>query len=98
VRLSLLITLPLTVVLVVFAIANRGGATISLWPLPIALDLPIFLLVLGPLALGLFSGLAWLWTPLTLARRRARKAEARIAALEAKPTVAAVPTPPDPTV
>jgi putative membrane protein len=98
VRLSLLITLPLTVVLVVFAIANRGDASISLWPLPIALDLPIFLLVLGPLALGLFSGLAWLWAPLALARRRARKAEARVAALEAKPAVFSVPTLPDPTV
>jgi len=94
VRLSLLITLPLTVILVVFAITNRGAATISLWPLPLAVDLPLFLLVLGPLAVGLFGGLLWLWTPLTLARRRARKAEERIAALEAKPATALVSSEP----
>lgn len=87
-RLSLLITLPLTIVFVVFAISNRASATISLWPLPIAIDLPLFLLVLAPLALGLFSGLLWLWAPLALARRRARKAEERVAALEAKPAAA----------
>ncbi len=83
-RLSLLITLPLTVVLVVFAIANRAVATISLWPLPLAIDLPIFLLVLAPLSAGLFLALLWLSPSLTLARRRARKAEERLAALESK--------------
>jgi len=100
VRLSLLITLPLTIILVVFAVSNRGDATVSLWPLPIALDLPVFVLVLAPLGLGLFGGLAWLWAPLTLARRRARKAEARVAALEAKAAapVATVPALADPTV
>jgi uncharacterized integral membrane protein len=84
VRLSLLITLPLTVLFVVFAISNRASATISLWPLPIVVDLPVFLLVLGPLAMGLFCGLLWLWGPLAFARRRARKAEQRAAALESK--------------
>ena len=88
-RLSLLITLPLTILFVVFAISNRTPATISLWPLPVAIDLPVFLLALGPLALGLFAGLLWLWTPLALSRRRARKAEERVAALEAKHSQAA---------
>jgi hypothetical protein len=32
--------------------------------------------------------LLWLWAPLALARRRARKAEERVASLEAKPAAA----------
>ncbi|MEI9983268.1 MAG: LapA family protein [Aliidongia sp.] len=55
------LTAVLAVVCAVFAAYNRGPVALDLWPFP-AFELPLFLAVLGPLAIGfLFGGLiAWL--------------------------------------
>jgi uncharacterized integral membrane protein len=77
-RLRLLVTLPAMVVLVVFAVANREAVTVSLWPFPIGVEAPLFLPILLALFAGLVMGVGWLWLPLTLARRRARRLERRL--------------------
>lgn len=48
--------IPVALAVVVFALANRQPVTIDLWPLPFAVDLPVYLAVLGALALGLLVG------------------------------------------
>ena len=59
---SWILTIPLTALLVVFAVANREFVAIDLWPFEFALPLPIFVLVLGSLVIGFFigAGVAWL--------------------------------------
>lgn len=76
-HLSWLVTLPVTIVAVAFAVANRGEVALGLWPLPGALTLPVYLIVLGTLALGFLLGwvVAWIaWAP---RRRRARQTAER---------------------
>jgi uncharacterized integral membrane protein len=82
-RLSLVITVPLCLVLVVFAVANRQRVELNLWPFLALQDVPLFLLALGMLALGALAGALWLWLPLTRWRMRARSHERRIVELEA---------------
>lgn len=47
---------PAALAVVVFALANRQPVTLDLWPLPFAVDLPVYLAMLGALALGLLVG------------------------------------------
>ncbi|MFD2262013.1 lipopolysaccharide assembly protein LapA domain-containing protein [Lacibacterium aquatile] len=93
-RLSLLITLPLTLVCIIFAVANRQPVTIDLWPFALAVETPAFVLVLGTLFLGLLCGAGLSWIPLLNWRTRAKAREKKISKLEqelavAKPTVPA---------
>jgi uncharacterized integral membrane protein len=81
-RLSWIVTVPLTAVLVVFAIANRQWVTVDLWPLEIAARLPLFLLILGSLFVGVLAGGAAAWLSAGRTRRRGREAERRRADLE----------------
>jgi uncharacterized integral membrane protein len=43
-------------VLILFAIANRMAVTISLWPLPVTIDAPLYAVVLLALGLGVLIG------------------------------------------
>ena len=82
-RLSLIVTIPLVLVLIVFAVSNRQRVELSLWPFLVLQDVPLFLLALGMLALGALAGGLWVWLPLTRWRLRARSHERRIVELEA---------------
>lgn len=57
-----LLALPVSLLAVVFAVANRHGLRLELWPLPWSVEVPVYLAVLGPLVLGLMLGalVAWL--------------------------------------
>lgn len=81
-RLWTIVTIPLAIVLIVFAVANGQEATVSLWPLHILVSLPVFLLTLGSFALGLLVGAILFWIPLTHWRTRARRREKRVVELE----------------
>lgn len=83
-RLSLILTVPLTLAFVVFAVANRGTVLVSLWPFGVDIGLPLFLLVLGALAVGLVVGAFLTWVRLLAWKRRARARERRIAELQAR--------------
>ena len=71
--LSWILTVPLAIVAVVFAISNRAGTTLNLWPLGITVEAPLFILVLGSALVGLIVGgfIAWLSAGATRQRRRA---------------------------
>lgn len=59
--LSWIITIPLALVLISFAVSNRQEVVLRLWPLPFELQMPLFLAVLGALVLGFVAGgfVAW---------------------------------------
>ena len=71
-----LITLPLTLVAVVFAIANRHAVMIDLWPLEFEppIELPLFSILLVTLLTGFVLGGAVTWLS---ACRGSRPREAR---------------------
>lgn len=82
-RLSLLVTIPLALAFVVFAVTNRQIVVLNLWPFGVALSLPLFLLALGMLGVGALIGAFWIWMPLLRWRLRARSQERRLIELEA---------------
>ncbi len=84
--LSLLITLPVTLVVVVFAVANRHPVSVDFWPFALAIDIPLYALALGTLALGCLLGALLTWLPLLVARRALAGTRAKIAVLEAEKT------------
>lgn len=80
--LSWLITLPLILTILCFAIGNRDPSVINLWPFGVQVAMPIFLLVLLPLALGLIAGGLMLWMASLRHRLAARRLGKELAALK----------------
>ena len=81
-RLSWILTFPLVVVIVVFAIANREMVTFDLWPFELSVSAPLFVAILGSLFTGLLIGGLTAWLSAGKARWRARVAGRRTAELE----------------
>ena len=75
-------TALVALVCVVFAVTNRAGVTLTLWPFGIELSAPLYLVVLLALLAGFLVGLlvAWVWS--WGARRAARARARRIEILE----------------
>lgn len=80
--LSWLIGLPVAVVAILFAVVNRHAVQVGLWPLPWQVNLPLYLLVLGALAVGLIVGGVIVWVSSGKVRSRARREGRRARALE----------------
>jgi len=72
-RFSYMISLPLAVILVVFAIANRESLAINFWPLPWIASLPSFLALFFALLIGFLAGAVAAWLSGGRGRRRARQ-------------------------
>ncbi len=75
--LSLIILVPLAIVLIAFSVANRHMVLISLDPMNVedpalALNLPVFAIVFGALAIGLVVGGIATWFTQAKHRRLAR--------------------------
>jgi lipopolysaccharide assembly protein A len=87
-----LVTLPVAIVAVLFAISNLDPVPVGLWPFA-AIDLPLYLVVLAALALGFLAGQLVAWINGRHWRRAARKRQRRIEALEreAKAPAAGLP-------
>jgi len=81
-RLSWIITVPLMVIAVVFAVVNRQLAEVNLWPFDIQLQAPLFLVVLLSIFVGFILGGIATWFAATHRRRRARGDRARLRNLE----------------
>ena len=82
---------------VVFALANREVVTVNLWPLPFDTPMPLYIAILGAVALGLILGAAASWPARERMRRRARAGERQAAALERAAAAAKGPAnPPTP--
>lgn len=101
--LSLLIGLPLSILAVALAVANRKPVTLSLDPFnpdapALAVSLPLFAVVFGALIVGVIAGGTVVWLRQGRARKEARAArkalkEAAASAPPASPAVAALSLP-----
>lgn len=79
---ALIITVPVAVAAVLFAISNRELVTLSLWPLPFTLEAPVYLATLVALVVGFLAGGLVAWYSQGRNRRRARRSSDRVAYLE----------------
>ena len=59
--LSWIITIPIALVIVSFAVSNRDSIDLALWPLPFEITVPLYVAVLTALVLGFLAGglVAW---------------------------------------
>ena len=76
------LTAVVALLLMIFAVANRGGITLNFWPLPVVLQAPIYLVVLIALLAGFLIGALVVWILAGRARRAARQRAHRIDELE----------------
>lgn len=79
---SWVLTLPFAVVVVIFAVANRGAVTVDFWPFPLVLQVWLSILILVCVLTGILIGALLMWLSAGKLRRRAREARNRIAQLE----------------
>ncbi|EKE76936.1 LapA family protein [Oceanibaculum indicum] len=70
--LTALITLPFLLLAVLFAVSNREAVEITLWPLPYAATLPLFVTILAMLFLGFLIGAGFMWIEVLRTRRQIR--------------------------
>ena len=80
--LSRIVAVPLAIIVVAFAIANRDTVEVSLDPLPFSFGLPLYVVAIGTLVMGFAGGAGAAWLAGHGARRAARGRKARIAVLE----------------
>ena len=81
-RLSWIVTLPVTLVVVVFAVSNRDEVAINLWPTGLDLTIPFFAVVLGVFLAGFLVGAAIMWLSGAKGRNRARRLRYRAEELD----------------
>lgn len=79
--LSLIITVPVALLAVSFAISNRQPVLLELWPLPFVINAPLYLLVLGAVVLGFLVGGLVAWMAQHRYRRDARQYRSRAGTL-----------------
>ncbi len=79
-------------VLVTFLLSNRETESLSLWPFGFLAALPVGAVMIAVLVFGFLGGLAAQVPKRYGARKRLKKAEKRIAELEAKLAITAVPS------
>ncbi|MDA0341562.1 MAG: LapA family protein [Proteobacteria bacterium] len=79
-----IVTLPITIAVVLFAVSNRNIVEVQFWPLPGTLDLPLYVIGLVTMVVGFLIGGVIAWLGGAESRHRARMAERDIRSLEIK--------------
>lgn len=85
-----LVLIPVALVAVVLAVANRAPVLLSLDPFTrdvnhaLAVSLPLYLVIMGAVAVGVILGGTAVWLKQRAWRRRARQAEAELATARAE--------------
>jgi uncharacterized integral membrane protein len=77
-----LLVIVVAIGLALFAVSNREVVSLGLWPLPILIDLPLYLAVLVAVAIGFVIGQSSAWLFAGRWRREVRRRGRRIASLE----------------
>ena len=67
------ITLPLTVIVVIFAVMNREMVHVELWPWPWDAETPLFILVGATFLIGFLAGALAMWASGKSGRRKLRE-------------------------
>jgi uncharacterized integral membrane protein len=76
------ITALVALVVVVFAVSNRASVTLGLFPLPAALEAPLYLVVIVALLIGFLVGALVAWINAGRHRAEARTLRRRIDRLQ----------------
>jgi uncharacterized integral membrane protein len=71
-RFAWIVTLPVSVIVIVFAVMNRQPVELDVWPLPWNVSAPLFLLTLGLVLFGFLLGVVVMWFTGGKQRRRLR--------------------------
>ena len=79
-----IVTVPITVAVVLFAVSNRNIVEVQFWPLPGTLGLPLYVIGLVTMVIGFLIGGMIAWFGAGESRYRARMAERDIRSLETK--------------
>jgi uncharacterized integral membrane protein len=84
-----LILVPLAIIIIAFAVANRQSVTVSLDPFSanapaVSVSLPLFALIIATLIVGVIVGGVATWPALGRSRRRARRLEREAGDLRAR--------------
>ncbi|HYD19353.1 MAG TPA: LapA family protein [Patescibacteria group bacterium] len=80
--LTWIITLPLTIFAVLFAVSNHADVTVGLWPFEKTLAVQSWLLALGMLGAGFFLGALFVWILSTRTRVKYWQEQRRASRLE----------------
>jgi uncharacterized integral membrane protein len=80
--LSWIITIPVALVAISFALSNRQEVTLGLWPLPFELTVPLYIVCLLGLVLGFVAGGLIAWASQGRNRSRSRRETRRAERLE----------------
>lgn len=64
--------IPLSLAVVAFTFSNRGPVSINFWPLPVAYELPVFIVVMAGMLAGFLGGAVVAWTSASRTRQRNR--------------------------
>jgi uncharacterized integral membrane protein len=82
--LRLIPALVVVLILVLFALSNRQDVSLGFWPTDYAVQAPLSVAILLGMAVAFFLGAALVWVDKLGLRRRARRAEAKVARLQAQ--------------
>ena len=80
----LLLSLPILLLLVLFALSNTDTVQVGIWPTDLSLHAPLSLVILGGMAIAFLLGGVLVWFSELGQRRRARRAERTVRMLEAQ--------------
>jgi putative membrane protein len=82
--LRLIPALILVLVLIIFGLSNRQAVTLGFWPTDYAATIPLSVAILIGMAIAFVLGAAIVWLDHLGLGRRARRAEAQVARLQAQ--------------
>ena len=77
-----LLLLPLTLIFIAFAVANRHVVTLSLDPTPVSIEAPLYGLIFAAIFAGLIAGGLIAWLRAGRWRRRLREEQRNVRRLE----------------
>jgi putative membrane protein len=78
-RLVWIITAPIAIAVVLFAVVNRAPVALSLWPFPWEIEAPLFLFTLGTIVFGFLFGAVVTWVSGGTTRQKLRTAQRELA-------------------
>ena len=79
---GLLLTVPLLLLLLLFALSNREMVQVALWPTDWSVDVMLSVVVLGAAAVAFLMGALTVWLSELARRARLRRAEQKVTLLE----------------
>ena len=78
-RFAWIVTVPLALLVILFALMNRQEVSLSLWPFPWDVTAPLFLFTLGAIVVGFFFGAFAAWLSGRTTRQKLRVASRALA-------------------